>query len=326
MRANGIVCDTIVMSVRSLVRALAAFFACTRAGAYAHSFPSAAVFVTYLDHVGDLACASVRSAAASRIQLAIVGLGGPASGAESDPKRRKVAAVREFLLASPAFANDTHIVFSDGTDVLYTHATRSFMARMAIGLGVTAPRRVIFGAERNCWPFMDGERELQPGGRVFCSNIARASASSFRFPNAGNWIARKDVAIRMLSDWMAHMTAHPDNDDQHALLQLFAHADELPYELSIDSTCTMFQTGWGTPLERGGWNVASPNPGPFLEKHPNGCVVNNTETRSAPPIVHFNGGKHEFLRVTAHCRERVPHRIAEWYARTYPSLQAPCVS
>lgn len=249
------------------------------------------IFATYLDRLGELACSSVRSAIANGVELAIlacvprrrrysvlrlvfssqakrwrgVGRDNPShpghrlndGGAgflhERDPKRRKVSALRAFL---QHFSNDTLIVFSDGTDVLYTPTARGTWARLFRDFDLNKPNSVVFGAERNCWPMMDGarnrhtpaagrglshstadesaalvfcrgvsssaarsrtiarlislpspkhslgaragDRELQPGGRERCGLLepARGAYSSFRYINAGNWIARRDVADR----------------------------------------------------------------------------------------------------------------------------------
>lgn len=79
--------------------------------------------------------------------------GGASHSHEKDPKRRKVGALREYLRS---FSNSTYVVFSDGTDVLYTPGARAFFSRMTSTLRLNKPESVIFGAERNCWPMMDG--------------------------------------------------------------------------------------------------------------------------------------------------------------------------
>lgn len=143
-----------------------------------------------------------------------------------------MSALRAFLRH---FSNDTLLVFSDGTDVLYTPSARGRWTRLLRDFLLHKPDSALFGAERNCWPMMDGERELQPGGREKCGRLtpARGSYSSFQYINAGNWIARREVADALLADWQRVMERPDmvDQDDQSALQRLMWDRDSLPYKI-----------------------------------------------------------------------------------------------
>lgn len=82
-----------------------------------------------------------------------------------------------------------------------------------------------------------GDRELQPGGRDKCKLLEPlgGARSSFRYVNAGNWVARRGVADRLLADWLVAMGQHPDQDDQHALQQLMFARANLSYSMEARS-------------------------------------------------------------------------------------------
>jgi len=86
----------------------------------------------------------------------------------------------------------------------------------------------------------------------------------------------------------------------------------------VDQDCRLFQTGWGTPLEnKKTWCL----PGVFCLRNkpwkawvlPN-CTVYNTETRTQPSLVHFNGDKRNFMPAASFC-ERADGRWDETEAR-----------
>lgn len=82
---------------------------------------------------------------------------------------------------------------------------------------------------------MSGERELQPGGAEKCARLepARGSHSTFRYINAGNWVARRGVADRLLADWQRTMESAEltKKDDQTALQELVWARDTLSYKI-----------------------------------------------------------------------------------------------
>ena len=61
-----------------------------------------------------------------------------------------------------------------------------------------------------------------------------------------------------------------------------------PYSFLLDYTSEVFQTGWGSHLETRKYNVEDPDGAYFDERH---RVVRNTEHKTEPAFVHFNGGK-----------------------------------
>lgn len=227
--------------------------------------------VTYLDRLSADACASLRSALTHGIELTVLGLNndsGTNYGYILDAKRRKVPVMRDFLLQLCA---EDVVVFVDGTDVMYNSRSKEALPTF---LSLETPGMMLFGAERNCWPFMDGERELLPNGRNTCKNLSRQASSSFKYINAGTWAARAQTASTMLDTWFKALNAQQgDGDDQDALQSVMLSGQFTGG--AIDSGCILFQTGWRTRLEQGGWNSSDDN-GPFIDL--NG-VLQNTETK-----------------------------------------------
>ena len=168
-----------------------------------HTPPPAALhIVTYLDYVGPLACASLRSALSYGLPLVALGLRSSGESAQyaavSDPKRRKIPAMRAFMAD---LADSDVVLFNDGTDMMYTPRSRD---ALEVFLRIEQPGVVLFGAERrdgapahprglrlapgslvqlralsvrdrNCWPFMDGQIERKPGGRATCERLAQGN-------------------------------------------------------------------------------------------------------------------------------------------------------
>jgi len=310
--------------------------------------PPAAVFITFLDYFGPLACASLRNAAACGVPLRVVGPLPGSSETEKDPKRRKVAAVAKFLddMAAAGADDRTLVFFSDGTDMLYAPDARAAAPAIAAELLDAEEARaagasvVLFGGERNCWPFMDGDRELRPGGRQTCARLAgtgvsSSSASSFVYINAGNWVARRRAAATLMAAWQAAME-RPDqreHDDQSALQALALEGGAPGVALRVDRRCRLFQTGWGTKLERGGWDEAPVDgrdrAGPYLRRRAppddaaaisgagvGGCDVVNTETGTRPLFAHFNGDKAHFVSAVEFCSGPAASGARRWGSAT----------
>lgn len=105
----------------------------------------------------------------------------------------------------------------------------------------------------------------------------------------------------------------------------------------VDDSCLLFQTGWGTKLERGGWRDPPgehDRSGPYLRLRtaPGGyCEVVNTETQTQPALAHFNGGKGEFVPAERFCFENMGEgdvraflRRLGWYVGLYPQIAEKC--
>lgn len=106
----------------------------------------------------------------------------------------------------------------------------------------------------------------------------------------------------------------------------------------VDDACLMFQTGWGTSLERGGWE-AKPGPGnregPYLRHRAAAaggyCEVHNTETDTVPPLAHFNGDKREFIGAEDFCFQNMDEAAKQdfkgrlaWFVGLYPKIAEKC--
>lgn len=98
----------------------------------------------------------------------------------------------------------------------------------------------------------------------------------------------------------------------------------------------MFQTGWGTKLERGGWRDkpgGGAREGPYIRarQQGGGCEIYNTETDTIPPLAHFNGDKREFVGAETFCFEQTAgaeraafEQRVPWFAGLYPKLKESC--
>jgi len=93
-------------------------------------------------------------------------------------------------------SGDTIVNIADASDVLYFQDGATIMEKykqIVRDAPVDESRKrtvVLVGAERNCWPSMDGERELVPGGRNYCEQFKAVSGnSSYHFLNSGSLMA-----------------------------------------------------------------------------------------------------------------------------------------
>jgi len=277
--------------------------------------------VTYADHATPQLCASARSAARHGIHLRVLEPDA-ASSRYADPRANKPAAMQRFLRSFDERTEAADLVlFADAYDVLYTGRLEA-RSVLHVLQAAAAPRpwneSVLLAGERNCAPYMDffGVKEDRPGGRETCARLARGAHTSFRYINTGSWLSSVRMARTFVDAWAEELEA----DGEAASDQECVHRLKGRLPLFVDQDCTLFQTGWGTPLEH---KKTLCLPGVFCLRSrpwrawllPN-CTVYNTETLSRPPLVHFNGDKRNFMPAAAFC-ERGDGERAETEARLH---------
>jgi len=286
---------------------------------------SSPVFITFSDFVGDGLCAGVETALLRGIELNVIGVADRKSEGEKNGfaleefakvktvKSRKMYGFLEVLTEKEkhweAFgieSGDTIVNIADASDVLYFQDGATIMEKykqIVRDAPVDESRKhtvVLVGAERNCWPSMDGERELVPGGRKYCEQFKAVSGnSSYHFLNSGSLMGRVDAVKALLKRVEAVMDGGKENDDDQQLLQIQyerqikqknegGEKEEDAYTILLDHKASIFQTGWGSHLANGQYAVRDPNGAYYNEAK---CAVENTEHNSEPSIIHFNGGK-----------------------------------
>ena len=277
-------------------------------------------FFTFMDKLSNYGCASLRSAMMSGTNVTVFGLSSTLHRANGDryhgfgykgDKIKKVFIMHkylELLYSAKDYRDDDIILFNDGFDVLYTP---SLGARFVEAFkSIEAPNTAIFAGERTCWP--DNCEEL---------NVT----STFKYVNSGNYVARFPVALRLLRTWVEVMRLEGDEaEDQTAVHQMIrGHGKNSktgrfdmktvfetlkgkdssfsPVDIKLDTQCIVFQTGMRTKLSDGTWKDA-PTPeqqgfsqGPYLRVQDG--VIYNTETKTLPLLIHFNGERAWFMPV-----------------------------
>lgn len=302
---------------------------------------------TFMDKVSNYGCASIRSAIMSYTNVTIFGLSDQLHRANGDryhgfrfkgDKIKKVYIMHKFLeqLAEAKDAReDDIIIFNDGFDVLYTPNSNKLVETFK---SVEKPNTALFAAERTCW------------GPKQCKE--QDTGTTFRYVNSGDYIARFNVALRLLRTWIEVMHLQGEEaEDQTAVHQIILgkgdaktgtflmesiyatlkQRDEnfIPVNVLLDSGCVVFQTGMKTKLSDGTWATKPDREqGPYLS--PAGTIV-NTETGTEPLFVHFNGERYWFMPVEQlyHDRFVVPgsrgakefSALCYSYLRLYPALQ-----
>ena len=292
-----------------------------------------AIFAAFGDRVSDGLCASVETAAAAGVDVRVVGLNETEFDLShvSHAKSKKIHGYLKLLSDAELrekyglARDDALVVLSDSSDVIYTRdaAWRVVDAydELRRALAPSGKALVLFSAEGNCWPHMAGEQELIPGGREYCAKFhERAKGSSNKYLNSGGVIGPVFALADLYREVQSSMKTVNDEDQMMTALAYAKQIDEeragtysKDYVIALDHESRIFQTGWHTHLEI---------PGKYAEPQLNGAyydasrgVFVNTEHNSTPSIVHFNGGKTNFLPVVHDVLRRRPPDD-ETYAET----------
>jgi len=309
-----------------------------------------ALFATYTDRASRGLCLSMLSAALQGIDLLVVGVDSDSGfdfSAVRNVKTRKLHAFIELLTNSTLVtkyglnsgALDL-IALVDASDVIYFKSA-SYITHAYSRLAEEAQQQlhhrehvVLVATERNCWPQMDGKRERIRGGKSFCAKFDDLSSgvrSTYKYPNGGGLLGPPAALAAALADIRAGMESVNQDDQQCTQNAVLRRATEphssKPYSFLLDYTSEVFQTGWGSHLETRKYNVEDPHGAYFDERH---RVVRNTEHKTEPAFVHFNGGKVAYqdlakdllrsFRFSASAREREEFSaIDERYRDRHPS-------
>ena len=297
--------------------------------------PAELVFFAFSDRVTDGLCASIETAAMSGVDLHVIGLD-HSEFDFSEVKHAKSKKIHGYLrLLNSAklrkkydiARNETIVVLADASDVIYMPKTPQRALEeyhtMRERLVPKGKALILFAAEGNCWPHMAGDQELIVGGRDYCAKFhEKAKGSSHKYLNSGGVIGPVSALAEMYREIHSSMKTADDEDQMITALvyakqiddERFGAQSTENYVIALDHQARVFQTGWHTHLEI---------PGKYAERQANGAyfdtttgVFVNTEHNSTPPIIHFNGGKTNFLPVVRDILRR--HRTDD---ETYGAIQ-----
>ena len=157
------------------------------------------VFMTYSDRVNEGLCAAIDTAAAVKIDLRIVGLDHEEFDMQAvrNVKTKKLHAFLKILNEQELrdrygiTSDETIVSLTDANDVLYAQSAEKVLESYRNLTRRVSPERalVVVAAERNCWPYMDGDQELRRGGREYCKKFEmKARGSSYKYLNSGGLI------------------------------------------------------------------------------------------------------------------------------------------
>lgn len=248
------------------------------------------LFVTFTDRIREEECLSFRSLWYNGVPLVVLGLNGTLGLEDGNPKKRKVFATLEYLRT---ISHDPLIVFNDASDVLFMPHLSPMAILGAFEKATTSERQILFAAERNCFPyFLDIETNQQflPNASEKCANFP-ASPTTYKWLNAGNWAAKRSVAIPLLEHWAHELINNPDAvDDQHIVSEIYLEND-VNIQIVLDFRQLIFQTMHLVNSSIDSDTTQDFNADVVLQQ--DGRVF-NFETKEYPLILHFNGGKSTF--------------------------------
>jgi hypothetical protein len=272
-----------------------------------HRHPNDIVFLTFSDRVVDGLCYSVATASLNGIDIQVMGMedGFDFSHTVKNAKTRKLHAwtklmSNQTLKQQYGIGDSTIVTLADASDVLYfdtPEAVHEKFVALENRLNLT-DKLVLIGAERNCWPYMDGNQKIRlPEGMKHCSKFPSGD-STFRYLNSGSIMGRSKNLASLLLDVHSAMKS-VDEDDQGCLQK--AYSTQVSgrvtnkYTIALDHRQDIFQTGWGTNLENGLEFSKSKENDAFYDRDISRVV--NTEHFKFPSVVHFNGGKNAYLPI-----------------------------
>ena len=302
-----------------------------------------AVFLTYSDKLTDGLCVGGETAAMRGIDLHMLGVSkADERFDESRVKNVKTKKLFAFLKALEderaraqlGIDDSTIVSLADASDVLYfspkAEIIESFR-EIERTEEFSRNRLVVFGAERNCWPWMMKDEERIVGGRRACEDFPADVGSSYRFLNSGSLIGRAQGVAALLRDVIKHMKT-VDDDDQLVLAQAYARQlkgdGSSLYEIRLDHSVKLYQTAWNTALESTNFAQYASKSAFYDSRR---ARVVNSETHTAPAIVHFNGDHRNLLALARHFMKngaKVPEyaAIKDKLHATYPWFDLECES
>jgi len=114
----------------------------------------------------------------------------------------------------------------------------------AFNKATTSEQQFLFAAERNCFPYfldIDTNEQLLPNASEKCVSFP-ASPTAYKWLNAGNWAAKRNVAVLLLERWAHELINNPDAwDDQHIVSEFYLEND-VRISIVLDFRQLIFQT------------------------------------------------------------------------------------
>lgn len=340
--ANNRSTDTfeVTANERTSSRTIASEFTTSRGA----SSTTRATFLTYSDRATDGACLGLETASSRGIDLKVIGVDGDGGRFDfshiTNVKTKKLHAwLRvmndEELRGEYGVKDDgTLVALADATDVLYLQSSDEVVRKYLAIVSFVKPDKalIVVSAERNCWPYMDGSREIQPGGRERCAKFPDGGGSTYKYLNSGSMIGPAKAIAAMLRDVQAAMKTVNDDDQgclQEAYMRQIEGHGSSEYTIALDHKQSLFQTGWGSRLETSSYALYEPKGAYYNTTR--GVVV-NTEHEVEPAMVHFNGGKPAHLPlarhfVKFHARDnKTTTEAHERLKSQYPWFETKCAS
>ena len=265
-------------------------------GQHLHTFN----VLTYSDRVTPGLCRSMATAAFQGFELSVLGVDEVSfTGFSGDPKMKKLLGMKALfqnntLQSQFGLRDDSVLIFADAGDVLYLGGLDEVEKSWNALIATHGDDFVLVAAERNCWPYMVKTQERIAGGAMQCNDFPDLN-STFHYVNSGAYMGK----LKAVENLVAAAYSRATGDDQLSLHEVYAEymnegnisgqGQKPGLKMGLDSTASVFQTGWGTNLESGIKYTQHESQGAYYDQQSRRVI--NTEHGTKPFLVHFNGGK-----------------------------------
>lgn len=256
--------------------------------------------LTYSDRVTPGLCRSMATAALQGFELRVLGVDEASfMGFSGDPKMKKLLGMQALFqnttLQSQFGLHDGNVlIFADAGDVLYLGGLDEVEKRWNALIATHGEGFVLVAAERNCWPYMVKTQERIAGGATLCNKFPVLN-STFHYVNSGAYMGKMKAVEKLVAAAYSRATGN-DQLNFHEVYGEYINEGNVSEQgqkpglkVGLDSTASVFQTGWGTNLESGIKYAQHESEGAYYD-HQRKRVI-NTEHGTKPFLVHFNGGK-----------------------------------
>ena len=256
--------------------------------------------LTYSDRVTPGLCRSMATAALQGFELSVLGVDEESfTGFSGDPKMKKLLGMQALfqnntLQSQFGLHDGSVLIFADAGDVLYLGGLDEVEKRWNALIAKHGDDFVLVAAERNCWPYMVKTQERIAGGARQCNEFP-ALNSTFHYVNSGAYMGK----LKAVENLVAAAYSRTTGDDQLSFHEVYAEymskgnisgqGPKPGLKIGLDSTASVFQTGWGTNLESGIKYTQHESKGAYYDQQSRRVI--NTEHDTKPIVVHFNGGK-----------------------------------
>jgi procollagen-lysine,2-oxoglutarate 5-dioxygenase, invertebrate len=165
----------------------------------------------------------------------------------------KILLAREFL---NTLQDDDIMLFTDGHDVRILATPEEVIHRF-----LSFNTRIVFSAERNCWPYEESAKYYKTTNNPFVV---------YKYLNSGGYIGYVSALKQLIDEEFKTVTQK--TDDQGFFTQLYLKHQNKPELIRLDTMCTLFQS---LHLAENDIDISS---------------LRNTLTKRTPLIWHGNGG------------------------------------